>query len=221
MNIINTDNPSDAFIKASEFILANGDKTGDIIETLNLAIIINSDTKNDEFDTKFRKIFGDDRIDFASSVTFIKPNRENGQLKYEFIKNKWKESYWGRMVSYDGEFNQIENILKTLRKKINVKRCELIIYDAVIDGRNMYKQPCLLSIDIKPRNNKLYMTAFFRSQRVSKSGYADYTALCYLNKFLCEEAGYEFGNVTCIATSCHIKTGKELNNTKLILNESI
>ncbi len=217
MNVINVNNPSNAFIAASEFIILYGEKVGDILEVLNLSIVINSPDFDNNFDSKFRNIFGNDRIDFASSVTFIEPKKENDILKYEFLKNKWKESYWGRMVNYHGEFNQIENILKTLRKKINVKRCELIIYDAVIDGRNMYKQPCLLSIDIKPRNGKLYMTAFFRSQRVSKSGYADYTALCKLNQFLCKESGHEFGNVTCIATSCHLKAGKELNNTKLMI----
>ena len=49
------------------------------------------------------------------------------------------------------------------------------IYDPKSDGRKtMAGMPCLLSIDLKPRKDGLYLTAFFRSMRISKSGYADW-----------------------------------------------
>ena len=38
-------------------------------------------------------------------------------------------------------------------------------------------QPCLSSLEFRLRNNKLHLTAMFRSQDVFKIGYMDYIAL--------------------------------------------
>ena len=59
-------------------------------------------------------------------------------------------------------------------------------------------------IDLKPRDGKLYLTSVLRSNRVSKSGYADYTALTEMGKFLSEQSGLKLGKVTTLACSCHI-----------------
>ena len=85
-----------------------------------------------------------------------------------------------------------------------VKRCELIIFDPSRDARNPYSQPCMLAIDIKPRNGKIYLTSIIRSNRVSKSGYADYTALVEMGKFLAEQSDMELAKVSVLACSCHI-----------------
>jgi thymidylate synthase len=70
----------------------------------------------------------------------------------------------------------------------------------------------MLGIDIKPRNGKIYLTSMLRSNRVSKSGYADYTALVRLGKFLAKESSMELGKVSVLAHSCHI--GKMNDETK-------
>jgi len=62
----------------------------------------------------------------------------------------------------------------------------------------------MLAIDIKPRNGKIYLTSIIRSNRVSKSGYADYTALVEMGKFLAEQSNMELGKVSILANSCHI-----------------
>jgi len=82
----------------------------------------------------------------------------------------------------------------------------------------MYKQPCLLSIDLKPRDKELYLNATFRSQRVSKSGYADYTALIAMGKWLAEQSGMTLKQVDMTCHSLHIHaSGDEFRNTKTIL----
>jgi len=178
---------------------------------------------NKKFDSSFRKIFGDDRIDYASNYTFVKPKRSklvNNILIYKPIKENWADTYFGRMCKFRDSFNQVENVLNILKKKQNTKRCEIIIYDPIKDAKNMYRQPCLLTIDIKPRNGKLYITAFFRSQRVSKSGYADYTALINFGEFLAEESDMELKEVTIIAGSSHLGSqNNELKNSKKLLKE--
>lgn len=219
---ISSESPDDAWIQASNFVLNNGVNQGDLIEVLNGIITIKtSELKvNENFDINFRKIFGDDRIDYASSVTFVQPTIDvDGKFIYTPIKEKWNDTYFGRMVNFQGKFNQIENVISILKKGINVKRCELIIYDPIIDAKNMYKQPCLLAIDIKPRNKQITLTAFFRSQAISKSGYADYTALVNLGIFLAKSSNCILKEVVIHATSLHIrKQNKELSKTKQLLS---
>ena len=57
------------------------------------------------------------------TVTFLKPEpkkadnpflKQEEGLDYKFIKDHYHQSYWGRMVSWKGEFNQVENVIKIL-----------------------------------------------------------------------------------------------------------
>jgi thymidylate synthase len=211
MYLIEANSPAEAWIKTTKYLLANGKDEGSLVELLNVCIEINafaSSRFDKEFDVKFRKVMGDDRIDYASKITFVKPtiSKLDGAFTYNPIEPKWSDSYFGRMINFKNSFNQLENVLKILKEGKNVKRCELIIYDPLTDARNMYKQPCLIFLDIKPRNGKLFLSAFFRSQRVSKSGYADYTALCNLGNFLAEQSNMKLEKVTSMACSCHLTT---------------
>jgi thymidylate synthase len=219
MNIINALCPADAWVQASKLILKEGTDRSDLIEIINGIIEITTYGKELIFDEKFRKIFGDERIDYAKSVTFVQPTVGlDGSWSYIPIKPKWSDTYFGRMINWQGKFNQLDHCLEVLKQGIAVKRCEIIIYDPLIDAKNMYKQPCLLAIDLKPRDGFLHLTAFFRSQAVSKSGYADYTALVELGTWLAQNSNLELATVTIHATSLHIRRqNNELKKTKELL----
>lgn len=227
MHIIKAQTPADAWVKSTGYLLENGYWIHNIQEILNVCVVIDSKPVDNSqlhklklFDDLFRLIFGDDRVDYASSVTFIPPKNDGlfDRRTYTFLGNKWKDSYWGRMVAYRGEINQIENAIKLLSQGKNIKRCQVMVYDPIIDMKNMYKQPCLLGIDFKPRDGKLYMTAFFRSQRVSKSGYADYIALNKLRRFVAKESNLKVGTLETIACSFHLtKDNKEYKNSLKLL----
>lgn len=229
MTVIHATSAGDAWVKVSKHLLENGEKVGNIIEELNVMTEITEFKSDDWFDSHFRTIMGDDRIDFAKTVTFLEPSQKKSSnpffstdegLEYTFIKDKWYESYWGRMVSWQGSFNQIENVIKILRTGLAVKRCELIIFDPSKDARNPYSQPCMIAIDLKPRNGKLYLTSILRSNRVSKSGYADYTALIEMGKFLAKQADIELGKVSVLACSCHLgEMNQEISKTKKLLEK--
>lgn len=213
MTVIEATSPGDAWVKVSKYLLANGVKVGNLTEELNVVTEITEFKSDEWFHEPFKEIMGADRIDFAKTVTFLKPEQKKSDnpffeaeegLDYKFIKDHYHQSYWGRMVSWRGEFNQVENVIKILSTGKAVKRCELIIFDPTKDARNPYSQPCMIAIDLKPRNGKLYLTSIIRSNRVSKSGYADYTALVEMGHFLAEQSGLELGKVTTLACSCHI-----------------
>lgn len=213
MTVIEAISPGDAWVKVSKHLLKHGNKVGNLLEELNVVTEITEFQSDDWFDPHFREVMGDDRIDYAKTVTFLQPSKKSGgnqffgdsdALEYKFIKDHYHQSYWGRMVSWRGEFNQVENAIKILKTGKAVKRCELIIFDPLRDARNPYSQPCMIAIDLKPRDGKLYLTSIIRSNRVSKSGYADYTALVEMGQFLSEQSGLELGKVTVLANSCHI-----------------
>lgn len=213
MTVIEATSPGDAWVKVSTHLLENGVRVGNLTEELNVMTEITEFKSDDWFDGHFREVMGDDRIDYAKTVTFLKPEPKKSDnsffeseegLEYKFIKDHYYQSYWGRMVSWRGEFNQVENVIKILKTGKAVKRCELIIFDPIKDARNPYSQPCMIAIDLKPRNGKLYLTSIIRSNRVSKSGYADYTALVEMGHFLSEQSGLELGKVSVLACSCHI-----------------
>lgn len=228
MHNIPANSPADAWVKGTKYLLENGVWINDILEILNVSVSINPELLTDEdklsqhqiFDPNFRHIFGDERIDYAQSVTFISPTQGGlfNKKRYVYLNNRWKDSYWGRMVAYQGEINQIENAIYHLSQGRNIKRCQIMVYDPIIDMKNPYKQPCLLGIDLKPRDGKLFLTAFFRSQRISKSGYADYMALCKLAKFLAKESKLKIGTVESIACSFHLhKHDQEMANSLRLL----
>lgn len=227
MTVIEATSAGDAWVKVSKHLLENGEKVGNLIEELNVMTEITKFESDDWFDSHFRTVMGDDRIDFAKSVTFVEPTIKKSTnaffstdegLEYPFIKEHWYDSYWGRMVSWQGKFNQVENVIKILKTGMAVKRCELIIFDPSKDARNPYSQPCMLMIDLKPRNGKLYLTSVLRSNRVSKSGYADYTALIEMGKFLANQAELQLEKVSVLACSCHLgEMNQELVKTKKLL----
>ena len=228
MKIIEARSAADAWVKASKVIMKEGNNLVDLQEILNLAIEISpkkhSWVPHEFFDKEFRRIFGDERIDYAKSVTFVKPkpspvSPEEFMYEQNDAKVKWNKTYWGRLINWNGEFNQIEQVIKRLKEGKNSKTISAQVFDPKSDGRKtMAGMPCLLSLDFKPRNGELFLTAFFRSQAVSKSGYADYSALVELGEFVCEQSGIELTKVTNIAASCHVRGGDEKRNTKELLN---
>ena len=231
MRLIEARSPADAWIQASQVLLKEGNNLGDINEILNLVIEIDPrlsfDKLEDTFDEEFRNIFGDERIDYAKSVTFVKPDESPlapGEFMYKQNDTtvKWNKTYWGRLINWHDEFNQIEQVIKRLKEGKNSKTIAAQVFDPKSDGRKtMAGMPCLLSMDFKPRNGELFMTAFFRSQAVSKSGYADYTALVKLADFLCKESGLEFGMVTSFAHSCHLRPDNDEKKNSLKLLEMV
>jgi len=230
--------PAEAWVKSSKLLLDSGVATGDIDEILGVKVTIHSNEFDQQFDTNFREVFGDERIDTASKVLFQKPTKKvllKNTMKYIKSAGDWKNSYWNRLVAFNGHYNQIEEVIKLLKKHISVKRCTTVLVDpeadkaslmgahAVVyspenDQKLMVGQPCLISLDFKPRDGKIHTFALFRSQRISKSGYADFSALSNLTTFLAEESDCEFGSLTTFACSFHTKnSGPERKNTLKLL----
>lgn len=204
-------------------IKENGTKMSGIQEIPNLVLVLTDKFKaSPYFDKHFRKIFGDERIDYAASVTFVPPKKTK-LGEWQYAQNdpsaKWTNSYWGRMIAFGGNVNQIESAIKKLANGKNTKMISISIYDPTSDHRKvMGGVPCMTSVDVKPRNGKIDLTVTLRSMRFTKSGYGDVRALCDLGLYLAQRANMELGSVTMLATSGHIfYSGDEFQNSMKLL----
>lgn len=238
MQMIETTSPAKAFIAASKLIIAEGVTEGDIIEVLNLGIVITGFDNGEyekKFDEKFRTIFGEDRIDFASKVTFIEPKKKevdglfdgDGGEEYEYTclpRDDKRDSYWGRLIGQCGgqEFsgrNQIERLIAKLNEDKAVKTAHAVIF-APKDLFNPYSMPCMSSINVIPRNGNIHLSCLLRSNAISKSGYADYSALVSMGNYLANRSNLKLNSVTVLAHTAHLrKQNRELAKTKQIIAE--
>tara|TARA_A100001515_G_scaffold113150_1_gene94361 strand:+ start:417 stop:1103 length:687 start_codon:yes stop_codon:yes gene_type:complete len=224
MIVIKANSPTDAWVKSHQYLLESGNKNV-MNESINMAVEIENNFNVDtSFDNLFREIFGNERIDYAGSVTFVKPEEHPFIEGLRYTQNqsnvKWNKTYWGRMINWNDNFNQVEQTIKRLKEHKNSKTIAMSVYDPKSDGRKtMAGMPCLLSVDLKPRVEGLYLTAFFRSMRISKSGYADWVSLCEMGKFLCEQADLKLKRITTIGGSVHLgDMNNEKKNVRELLN---
>jgi len=210
--IIEANSIASLWCKTYGKIKRDGIKISGIQEIPNLIMVLRDNfamtgKTNKFFDSEFRNVYGDERIDYAASVTFVQPKKNMlGVWSYEQNdpKAKWTNSYWGRMIAFGGEVNQIEAAIKKLSNGKNTKMISIAVYDPTSDSKKvMGGVPCLSSVDIKPRNKELDVTAFFRSMRFGKAGYADIKALCDLGTYIAERSGMKMGTLTLHATSAH------------------
>jgi thymidylate synthase len=227
MKILRCSTVANAWVRTISYLDQHGEKTSGLKEELNMIVKISDFTHDPVFDKHFRKIFGDERIDYASSYSFVDPRAKKGKKflnEYDWKQNqvgKWTTTYWGRMISWNGTFNQIEQTIKRLKEHKSAKTISIMVFDPASDGRKvMGGMPCCLSIDIKPRPEGLNITAFFRSMRYTKSGYGDFDAFVKLGQFLASESGTKLASITFIAGSGHISSsGEEYQQAKTLLEK--
>ena len=99
MYIIKATSPTDAWLQSHRYLLDSGNKKV-MNESINMVVEIEDNFDTDKtFDSTFREIFGDDRIDYASSVTFVPPKQhpfmEGLQYQLNETSVKWNKTYWG------------------------------------------------------------------------------------------------------------------------------
>lgn len=213
-------NCAEAWVKATQYVLANGDSLGGICEVLNMGVTIESTERCPVFHRLYEEAYGEDRT-ALKAYTFIRP--EPNPLFPEILEYKqmkegnWTATYWGRMFAWGGEFNQIEQTVKRLRQNKQAKTIVIGVYDPKKDGRKQQGGlPCLLTVDLKPRGGKLHLTATMRSQTIGRSGYGDSMAFVELCEYLAEASGcLEFGSVTVFIHSCHIRAQNKAKSEAL------
>ena len=128
---------------------------------------------------------------------------ENPGFEYTYGERlrKYPDSIDGGYAGCDSD--QLEYIIDKLKENPVTRRAIAITW--IPDTDRLHEHvPCLQSVNFLYRQDKLQLTAYFRSWDV---GRAMIPNLYGLNRLLChvaEHAGMTTGSLTCIAASAHV-----------------
>lgn len=148
-------------------------------------------------------------------IVFDKFNTEDETFK-KYADPKLIELYRRKMVSleiipelnttygkrlYDQQgFDQVEWLVKRLRHKPETKAATISLLLPNDPGPRI---PCLTTIDVKIRDNKLQLLVFYRSQNASRA-YGNFIGVHDLHKKIAAETGYPMGQMKFFIASAHI-----------------
>ena len=197
----------ECWLSCIEHILTNGkvykDEDVNIHETLGLTIEINNPSMNDPIIDKY----GDGKIISSMLAKFSKgivmPNRPftYGERIYNHMK-----------------VDQFEWLVDRLTKKKETKSATICL---LIPGDTSPNLPCLTTIDVKIRDEKLELQVFFRSQNIFGRQYANLLALVDLQSKLAQQCCVEMGKLRCLIASAHIYEFDIDDAKKVILGDNL
>ena len=190
MEIIKTKTIGECWIHSIKTVMKNGNEYFDedvkIKEILGLSIeITNPDTK-DEIISKF----GDQYVINKMLKKFSKG-----------IVMDDRPFTYGECIYNKKGIDQFEWLVNRLTSKKETKSATIGL---LTEGHNGANLPCLATIDIKIRNNKLILQFFFRSQNIFGRQYANLLALAHLQCDLAKRCSVESGSIKGYIASAHI-----------------
>ncbi len=117
-------------------------------------------------------------------------------------------TYGERLRNYQNSgLDQIEKIKTRLREARHTRRAVAITWEAFKDSESD-SPPCLLEVSAGVQQDKLYLTARFRSHDLYTAWPQNTFALRKLQKEIADDTGLRLGPLTIISQSAHIYAGK-------------
>ena len=117
-------------------------------------------------------------------------------------------TYGERLRNYQGRgLNQIENLKARLHEALHTRRAVAVTWDPFVDSTSD-NPPCLLEVGAGVQQDKLYLTARFRSHDIYMAWPQNTYALLRLQKEIADDIGLELGPLTIISHSAHIYAHK-------------
>lgn len=115
-------------------------------------------------------------------------------------------SYGQRLMNHAG-VDQIEGIINQLKSAPFTRRAVGVTWDVKQDHNNEHA-PCLDLVQALINGEKLYLTAYFRSNDMYEAWPRNALALRQLQARIAREVGVELGPLTTISSSAHIYAPK-------------
>ncbi len=113
------------------------------------------------------------------------------------------EYTYGQRLMKFRNIDQIKKIVQELKAHNFSRRAVACTWDIVKDI-NSDKPPCLDLVQCLVQGNKLYLTAYFRSNDMFEAWPRNVYALRKLQKIISEEIGIDMGTITTFSCSAHI-----------------
>lgn len=145
-----------------------------------------------------------DSIDWKPYFLFTKEDLKN-YLPQVLTKNPIpavEYTYGQRLRDHDG-VDQVATIIEELKKTPYSRRAVAVTWKVAKDHNNPHA-PCLDLIQCLVQDNKLFFTAYIRSNDMFRAWPMNALALLHLQKIIAEESGFKIGPLTVISSSAHI-----------------
>lgn len=145
-----------------------------------------------------------DSIDWKPYFLFTKEDLKN-YLPQVLTKNPIpavEYTYGQRLRDHDG-VDQVAAIIEDLKKTPYSRRAVAVTWKVAKDHNNPHA-PCLDLIQCLVQDNKLFFTAYIRSNDMFRAWPMNALALLHLQKIITEEGGFKIGHLTIISSSAHI-----------------
>jgi thymidylate synthase len=112
-------------------------------------------------------------------------------------------TYGNRLRSHFKGTDQINQAIRRLNQCRQSRRAISITWDQVLDSKSE-EVPCMILVDFKIRNDKLYTTALWRSHDIYGAWFPNVVGLTYLAQHVARETDTKIGNITIHSISAHI-----------------
>lgn len=144
------------------------------------------------------------------------------RIKKIDVKNK-RGTYFERLIDFEenGKNNQLEEIIKSYRKKKSVRRSKLqaSVFDARRDHTNLPYQgfPCLQHVTFYPtKTGGLVLNSFYAIQYLFERAYGNWLGLINLGKFMAGEMGLQFEQFNCYVGVEQLDCLKQTDTDKIL-----
>lgn len=112
-------------------------------------------------------------------------------------------TYGNRLRAHFEGIDQIQEAINRLKNCTESRRAISVTWDPTVDTKTD-EVPCMILVDFKIRDNKLYTTALWRSHDIYGAWFPNAVGLTYLAQYVAGEVGLSLGSITIHSISAHI-----------------
>jgi len=112
-------------------------------------------------------------------------------------------TYGNRLRAHFEGIDQIQEAINRLKNCTESRRAISVTWNPTVDTKTD-EVPCMILVDFKIRDNKLYTTALWRSHDIYGAWFPNAVGLTYLAQYVAGEVGLSLGSITIHSISAHI-----------------
>ncbi|MCK9150827.1 thymidylate synthase [Methanobacterium alcaliphilum] len=112
-------------------------------------------------------------------------------------------TYGNRLRAHFEGIDQIQEAIDRLKNCTESRRAISVTWDPTVDTKTD-EVPCMILVDFKIRDNKLYTTALWRSHDIYGAWFPNAVGLTYLAQYVAGKVGLSLGSITIHSISAHI-----------------
>jgi thymidylate synthase len=112
-------------------------------------------------------------------------------------------TYGNRLRAHFDGTDQIAEAIKRLNECRESRRAISITWDQSLDSKSE-EVPCMILVDFKIRNDKLYTTALWRSHDIYGAWFPNVVGLTYLAQYVSKRTNTDIESITVHSISAHI-----------------